>query len=142
MSLVVPNISDVLMLQYIVNMVGQDGGAAPSGGNRCLKLFTNNLTPGKSTDLTNITEATAPTGYVAHTMPGSGWTTTSVSGVNSATYSEHTFVFTTSATVYGYYVTTIEGTPKLLWLERFSTAPYTLPAGGGEIAITPRITLN
>ena len=41
MSLVVPNISDVLMLQYIVNMIAQDGGAAPSGGERLLKLFVN-----------------------------------------------------------------------------------------------------
>jgi hypothetical protein len=143
MSLVVPNISDVLMLQYIVNMIGQDGGAAPSGGQRLLRLFTNNLTPGKTTDLAaNITEATAPTGYVPYTMLGSGWTTTSSFGVNSAVYSEHTFSFTTGVTIYGYYVTTIEGTPRLLWVERFSTAPYTLPAGGGEIAISPRFTLN
>lgn len=142
MSLVVPNIADILMLQYIVNMVGQDGGAAPSGGHRLLRLFTNNLTPGKSTDLTYFTEATSPTGYTPYTMPGSSWTTTSSGGVNSAVYSEHTFSFTTGVTIYGYYVTTIEGTPKLLWVERFSTAPYTLPAGGGEIAVSPRFTLN
>jgi len=142
MSLVVPNISNILMLQYIVNMIGQDGNAAPAGGQRLLRLFTNNLNPGKATDLTAITEATAPTGYAPYTMSGSGWTTTSSFGVNSAVYSEHTFSFTTGVTVYGYYVTTIEGSPRLLWVERFSTAPYTLPAGGGEIAISPRITLN
>jgi len=141
MSLVVPNISNVLMLQYIVNMIGQDGAAAPAGGQRLLRLFTNNLTPGKSTVIADVTEATAP-GYVPYTMVGSSWTTTSNLGVNSAVYSEQTFAFTTGVTIYGYYVTTIEGTPRLLWVERFSTAPYTLPAGGGEIAISPRFTLN
>lgn len=142
MSLVVPNISDVLMLQYIVNMIGQGGGAAPSNGQRLLRLFTNNLTPGKSNVLADITEATAPTGYAPITLVGSNWTTTSSLGVNSAVYSLQTFPFTTGVTIYGYYVTTIEGTPRLLWVERFSTAPYTLPAGGGEIAINPRFTLN
>lgn len=142
MALVVPNTADVLMLQYIVNMIGQDGGSAPSGGHRLLRLFTNNLTPGKTTALANITEASGATGYAPYTLVGSSWTTTSSGGVNAAVYSEHVFSFTTGVTVYGYYVTTIEGTPRLLWVERFSTAPYTLPAGGGEIAISPRITLN
>lgn len=142
MALVVPNTANILMLQYIMNMVGQDGGSAPSGGQRVLRLFTNNLTPGKATVMANITEATNPTGYTALTLTGSNWTTTSSGGVNSAAYSEQTFTFTTGVTVYGYYVTTSEVTPKLLWIERFSTSPYTLPGGGGEIAILPRFTLN
>lgn len=148
MSLVVPNngsgaaAGDVLMLQYIVNMIGQDGGAAPSGGERLLRLFTNNLTPGKNSVIADITEATAPTGYAPITLVGSSWTTTSSGGVNSAVYSRQIFPFTTGVTVYGYYVTTIEGTPRLLWVERFSTAPYTLPPDGGEIAVSPRFTLN
>lgn len=142
MSLVVPNISDVLMLQYIVNMIAQDGAAAPVGGERCLRLFSNNLTPGKSTVIGDITEADGLTGYTPITLVGSSWTTTSSGGVNTAVYSEQTFAFTTGVTIYGYYVTTIEGTPRLLWVERFSTAPYTLPAGGGEIAVSPRFTLN
>lgn len=129
------------MLQYIVNMVGQDGGTAPSGGHRLLRLFTNNVTPGKSSVLSDFTETTT-SGYAPYTMSGSSWTTTSSGGVNSAVYSEHTFSFTTGATIYGYYVTTIEAIPKLLWVERFSTAPYTLPSGGGEIAISPSITFN
>jgi hypothetical protein len=62
--------------------------------------------------------------------------------VNSATYSEQTFTFTAAVTAYGYYITTTEVTPNLLWVERFSDGPYTLPAGGGDIAITPRLTLN
>ena len=34
MALVVPNDSDLLMLQYIVNTLAQDGSAGPSGGER------------------------------------------------------------------------------------------------------------
>jgi hypothetical protein len=142
MSLVVPNTANILMLQYIVNIIGQDGGTAPSGGDRMLRLFTNNLTPGKSTVLGDVVEAEPSTGYTSHLMPGGDWTTTSSGGVNMASYNEHTFSFTNGITVYGYYVTTIEGTPKLLWIERFTTAPYVLPSGGGEISITPRFTLN
>lgn len=142
MALVVPNTADVLMLQYVINKIAQDGGAAPSGGDRALKLFTNNLSPGKTTVLADITEASGATGYSAYTLAGSSWTTSSVAGVNAAEYSEQVFSFTTAVTVYGYYVTTIEAIPQLLWVERFSTAPYTLPSGGGDIAITPRITFN
>lgn len=139
--LIVPNISDILMLQYIVNMIGQDGGTAPAGGHRLLRLYENNLTPGKSSVLTDFTE-TGAAGYASHTMTGTDWTTISSSGVNSAVYSEHIFTFTTGVTIYGYYVTTIESSPKLMWAERFSTSPYVLPSQGGEIGIAPVFTLN
>jgi len=130
-----------LMLQYIVNMIGQDGNAAPSGGNRCLRLFTNNVTPDKSTEIGDLSEASVG-GYAPITLAGTSWTTQTVLGVNSAVYSEQTFTFSTGVTVYGYYVTTIEGSPRLLWLERFSNSPYILPVDGGEVAISLKLTLN
>ena len=140
MALVVPNTGDVLLLKYIVNQLSQDGGAGPVGGERVLRLFSNNLVPAKSTVLSDITETTL-TGYTAVTLAGANWTVyTSTAGTNSAVYSEQTFSFSTSVTIYGYYVTDLSS--NLLWVERFSTAPFTLPAGGGEIAITPRITLD
>lgn len=142
MALVVPDIAEILMLQYIVNMIGQDGNAAPSGGHRLLRLFTNNLTPGESTVLGEVTEASGTTGYAPVTLVGSSWTTTQTNGTTTAVYSEQTFTFTTNVTIYGYYVTTIEGSPRLLWLERFSGAPFTLPEGGGQIGITPKLTLD
>src|SRR5438046_2667618 len=138
MALVVSNISELLMLQYIVNMLGQDGNAAPAGGERLLRLFTNNLTPGESTVLADVTEATAA-GYARITLAGASWTTTQVAGTTTAVYSQQTFTFTTAVTVYGYYVTTIEGTPRLLWLERFTSAPFQLPPGGGQVSIDPAI---
>lgn len=140
MSLVVPNLSDVLMLQYIVNMIAQDGGAAPVGGERLLHLFTNNQTPGKTTVIGDFTEATGVPGYNAITLVGSNWTTTTSGGANSAVYSQETFSFTTGVSVYGYYVTDLSG--NLLWAERFSTAPYVLPPAGGQISISPTISLN
>lgn len=142
MALVVPNTGDVLMLKYIVNQLAQDGGSGPVGGQRVLRLFTNNLVPSKSTVIGDITE-TAIAGYTAVTLAGTSWTVaTSTVGTNSAVYSEQAFNFSTAATIYGYYITTTEMSPSLLWVERFSTAPFTLPAGGGEIAITPRLTLD
>ena len=67
MSLVVPNTADILMLEYILNIVAQDGGAAPAGGERCLRLYTNNLSPGKSNVIADITQATAA-GYSSITL--------------------------------------------------------------------------
>lgn len=142
MSLLVPDIGEILMLQYLVNMISTDGTAAPASGQRLLRLFTNNLTPAESTTLATVTEALGASGYLPVTLVGSSWTTTQTAGTTTAVYSEQTFTFTTAVTVYGYYVTTIYGSPALLWLERFSGAPFILPAGGGQIAISPRISLD
>jgi len=142
MSLLVPDVGEILMLQYLVNMLSTDGTAGPSSGQRLLRLFTNNLTPVEATTLATITEAVGSTGYNPVTLVGSSWTTTQVGGTTTAVYSEQTFTFTTGVTVYGYYVTSIYGTPALLWLERFSGAPFILPSGGGQIAISPRISLD
>jgi hypothetical protein len=142
MSLVVPNTADVLMLQYIINQQAQDGGSAPSGGQRLLRLFTNNITPGKNTVIGDLTEATQA-GYSPITLTGTNWTVGTSGGVSSASYPQQIFTFTAIATVYGYYVTTSEATPQLLWVERFTVSPYVLPTtDGGQIAITPKITLN
>lgn len=122
--------------------MAQDGSAGPSGGHRLLRLFTNNLTPGESTTLSTVTEAVGATGYAPVTLAGSSWTTVQTNGTTTAVYSEQTFTFTTAVTIYGYYITSIEGTPKFLWIERFSGAPFTLPSGGGEIAISPRLSLD
>lgn len=143
MALVTPNDGEILMLKYILNMIAQDGGTAPAGGHRLLRLFTNNLSPSETTALGDITEASGSTGYLPVTLTGSGWTISLLSG-DAATglYSEVAFPFTTRVTLYGYYVTTIEGTPKLLWLERFTNGPYTLVDTGGEVAVTPTFSLD
>jgi hypothetical protein len=105
-----------------------------------MKLFTNNYTPNDSATLATLAEA-SQAGYAPITLAGTNWTTTLTAGLATAVYSEQTFSFTTGVNVYGYFVVDTTGT-KLLWLERFSGAPFTLPSGGGTIAITSRVTLD
>lgn len=135
MSLVVPDISEILMLQYIVAIV--------AAGDPVLHLYTNDLTPSESTpgegSSGGPTEATEA-GYAAITLTSSAWTTTQASGVTTAVHDGVTFSFTTGSSPFGYYVT--DTSNALLWIERFSGAPFTLPTSGGDIAITPKITLD
>ena len=132
MPLVAPDEGEILLLQYIVNMTAVTDPV--------LHLYNNtDLTVDDSATIGNITEASAA-GYAAITLTGGSWTTTQAGGVTTAEYSEQTFAFTTGASLYGYYVT--DTSDNLLWLEEFSGAPFTLPAGGGTIAITSKITLD
>jgi hypothetical protein len=131
MALVVPDVAEILMLQYLVNLV--------QPGNRVLHLYTNNYVPTDGTTLANLTEANQ-NGYSPITLVGSGWTVSQSAGVTTALYSEQTFPFLTGATLTGYYVTTTQN--ALLWVEIFSNGPFTLPDVGGEIAVTPTITLD
>ena len=133
MPLVVPSSSDELMMKYILNKVAVDG-------NRKLKLFSNNISPFKGILLANINEVSA-SGYSAKTLTGSSWTVSTVSGVSTATYPVQTFSITQSTNVYGYYVTTSDDA-AVLWMERFDTAPFNLPSGGGDITVTLNFTLN
>jgi hypothetical protein len=134
MALTVPDVKgEILMLQYIVGMV--------SPGNPVLHLFSNEPSPpiSDSTILANLTECTSA-GYAAITLTSALWTTTQLAGVTTAVYSEVTFNFGTNAVAMGYYVTTVSG--DLLWLERFSGAPFDIPNGGGTIGITSKLTLS
>lgn len=132
MALVCPDVhGEILLLQYIVGMVNAD--------NPVLHLFGNNVTPSDSTVIADLTEATSA-GYAAITLASINWTTTQTGGVTTAVYSEETFAFGTDAVAYGYYVTNETG--QLLWLERFSGAPFNIPDGGGTISITSKLTLS
>lgn len=132
MPLVAPDEGEILLLQYIVNMT--------AATDPVLHLYNNtDLTVDEAVTIGDITEASAA-GYAAITLTGGSWTTTQSVGVTTAEYSEQTFAFTTGASLYGYYVT--DTSDNLLWLEEFSGAPFTLPSGGGTIAITSKITLD
>ena len=133
MALVCPDQrGEILLLQYIVGMVNAD--------NPVLHLYANDVTPSDSTIVGSLTEVAGATGYAAITLLSANWTTTQSGGVTTAVYSEQTFTFTTDATSYGYYVT--DETGQLLWLERFSGAPFDIPDGGGTISITAKLTLS
>jgi len=132
MALVCPDQKgEILLLQYIVGMT--------VAGNPVLHLYSNNVTPSDSTTKALLTEVSAA-GYAAITLLSAQWTTTQSGGVTTAVYSEQTFAFSTGATAYGYYVTT--ESDDLLWLERFSGAPFEIPDGGGTISITAKLTLS
>lgn len=137
MALVVPDVAEIVLLEYLVN-INRDDSEHP-----VLHLYTNNLTPSDSTPGEGTaggpTESTE-TGYAAITLTGSNWTTTQTAGVSAAVHDGVTFTYTATVSTYGYYVTDTNN--NLLWIERFSGAPFTLPSGGGDIAITPIIELS
>ena len=118
MALVAPNQKgEILLLQYIVGMVNAD--------NPVLHLYANDVTPSDSTIIGDLTEVAGTTGYAAITLLSANWTTTQTGGITTAVFSEQTFTFTTDATSFGYFVT--DETNQLLWLERFSGAPFSIP---------------
>jgi hypothetical protein len=131
MALVVPNVGEVKLLSYMLNII------APP--NTVLHLYSNNLTPSATSVYADCTEVSA-SGYAAVTLTSATWTVATSAGVATASYPEITFTFSTSATVYGYYVT--DTSTNLLWLERFTAAPFQLPSSGGQILITSTISLN
>lgn len=133
MALVCPDtMGEILLLQYIVGMVNAD--------NPVLHLYSNDVTPSDSTVIGDLTQVSSSTGYAPKTLLSANWTTTQSGGVTTAVYSEQTFTFTTDATAYGYYIT--DESNNLLWLERFSGAPFDIPDGGGTISITAKLTLS
>ena len=118
MALVAPNQKgEILLLQYIVGMVNAD--------NPVLHLYANDVTPSDSSVIGDLTEVAGSTGYAAITLLSANWTTTQAGGITTAVFSEQTFTFTTIATSFGYFVT--DETNQLLWLERFSGSPFSIP---------------
>lgn len=134
MPLEAPNVGDILLLQYMLNV-------SPVT-EKVIHLYTNDVnTADKTITGGSITEATQA-GYAPITLAGSMWTFTNVANIVTALYSEVDFSFTTGASLYGYYITSTNGNSELCWIERFSGAPFTLPSGGGTIAISPKVILN
>lgn len=109
--------------------------------NTVLHLFVNNITPAEGTTLggTPVTECTTP-GYTPITLVPASWTTTQALGITTGVFSEQIFTLSTGVSAYGYYITNTAN--SLLWIERFTGAPFTLPAGGGQLGVSPRITCD
>ena len=134
-GLLVPNVGEVLLLSYSLNKI------AP-GDTVLLKLFKNDYTPIERSVVVDFTEANTA-GYSAIALAKAGWTIATVEGVTedldvtTAEQPQKTFTLTGAGSHYGYYITD-EAETGLLWAERFSDAPHTLPDGGG----TEKITIN
>lgn len=137
MALVVPDVAEVQMLLRLV-------GTIPSvDRNQVMKLYTAPLgTITESFTAASFTEATAA-GYAPATLVPGGWTASTTAGTSTATYApDITFSFTAAEAVVGYYVVdTTSPTPVLLWAESFSGGPFVLPGSGGQIQITPTLSL-
>lgn len=129
MTLVVPDVGEVLLLGYMLNKV------EPTEVK--LHLYTNDYTPVEGSVVGDFTEAVAA-GYAAIELAGASWTIATDTGVTTASYAQQTFTFTAASTNYGYYVTNNDGS-QVLWAERFSDAPHTLPSGGGTEKITVKL---
>ena len=127
MALVVPNVGEVKLLRYMLNN--------QAALDEVLHLYANDPTLSQTSVIGDFTEVTSA-GYTAVTLTGGSWTFSTT----TASYPEQTFTFTTNATAYGYYVTTTSN--DLLWAERFTAAPFSIPSSGGQIQITLNITLS
>ena len=132
-GIVVPDTyGEIRMLQCIL------GIGEPT--DNVMKLYSLPTTdPDDSTTLGALTQVTTA-GYAAITLSMTGWTVGQSAGITTAQYSEQTFSFSAGASVYGYYV--VNGSNELLWLEKFSGAPFVIPDGGGTISLTPRLALS
>lgn len=133
MSLIVPNEGEIEMLKRVFNYSSAD--------DCILHLYKDDVADPlvdtiEHADLTECDEA----GYSPITLTGSAWSfSTSGGGTSTATYSEQSFTFTTAAEVYGYYVTN-NADDQILFMERFSGAPFVLPGTGGTIAVTTKLS--
>lgn len=143
MPLTVPAPSgQILMLQYILGLASvKTGFTASSTNGPVLRLFRNDPNPAISTAtvLGDIAECTSA-GYAPITLVSSGWSVSQPGGVTTGSYAQQAFTFGTNAVAYGYYVT--DPANNLLWIERFSGAPFSIPDGGGSVTISSKITLG
>lgn len=133
MPLLAPNVGRVLLLKYMLNYA--------DAGHVQLRLYTNNISPAAGDQLASYVESSAA-GYAAITLSGTLWTVATTSGTTVANFAQQTFTYTTSDSVYGYFVTNGDG-DQVLWSERFSgTVPFNIPSGGGTVSITARLTMS
>ena len=123
---------EVLALEYMLNKT------EPT--DLILRLYTSNTSPAEGDTLATYTECDA-TGYAEKTLTGASWTVATVANVTTGTYAAQEFTLTEAATIYGYYI--VDGTDTTCIIaERFTGAPFNIPAGGGSVTVTLKITLD
>lgn len=126
MTLVVPNVGEVAMLEAIVGLAAT------------LKLFTNDQTPAAGDTDTDYDEASG-FGYSDEALTSGSWVITPGAPSNGA-YPMVVFSFTGAlGNVYGYYV--VDAMGGLLWAERFTDGPYLVAHDGDDIKVVPVFTL-
>jgi len=129
---VIPDEGEVVLLEYMLNKTAT--------ADLILKLFANDVTPDGDTTYADMIEPTAGD-YAEITLTGASWVVATDTGTTTAQYPEQTFSFTTSETVYGYYVVN-NADDTLLWVHRASFAPSNIPSIGGIYSVTPKLRLR
>ena len=146
MALLAGNLGETLMLKRIL---GDQRSGDTTGDTLFLRLYDNDYTPVEGDTWLSFSESDG-TGYAAIAIPGdtaggSGWTYATGGGDTvSATFAQQTFTYTAGDTLYGYYVSSKDaaGDTTVMWAEKFTDGPYTIPSGGGTIKVTPKIQLD
>ena len=134
MSLLVPDVGEVLLLKYALNFSAAE--------NQKMKLYATNVTPAEGDTAGSYTEA-AGGGYAEKALTGSSWTVATSAGTTTGTYAAQTYTFTgaltTNAIIYGYYVVAATA-GTLLWAE-LAAATFTPATNGDTYTVTPAIQL-
>ena len=148
MALLAGNQGEELMLKRIL---GDQGSGDTTGDTLFLRLYDGDTTPTEGDTWLKYSESDG-TGYAAIAIPGdtaggSGWTYTTGAAPGdtvAATFAQQTFTYSGGDTLYGYYVTSRDalGDTTVLWAEKFTDGPYTIPIGGGTVKVTPKISID
>ena len=132
MTLVVPNVSEVIILEYILNKkvpVELD-----------IKLYVNDIIPAETDTVSTYVEASG-SGYTTKQLVSGSWSI-SPGNPSSSEHPQVTWVFTGAlGNVYGYYIVR-RSDGDLMWAERFTNGPYDVQISGDEVRVTPRLTLE
>ena len=136
-SLVVPDLSEIKMLKYILNVDSAD--------NPILWLYSNDEVPDESSVIGNFDLIKAPTitspvlGYVE--LDPLQWDINTINGVGVAEYPTQIFTLTLGTTIYGYVITNNDSS-SLLWAQRCFFAPVTITATALTFSVTPRFNAS
>jgi len=129
MALIVPDVGKVELLKYMLKV--------STSQNQILHLYSNDPTISDLTVLVDFNEVSG-SGYNPININGASWTVNQIN--TTASYADQTFTLTGAIVAYGYFVTNTDG--DLLWCERFTAAPFSIPISGGQIAIALNISLS
>lgn len=135
MSLVVPDVGEVAMLNSILSVT-----ASAVLDPLILKLYSNNITPANS-DTAGTYTTVVGGGYASVSLDKTNWVVTggspSVAQYNAFISFSFTGATNAPGTIYGYYIVDTNNT--LICAERFPAPPFT-PINGSLIRVKPRLT--
>jgi hypothetical protein len=120
-------------LAYAINALAPE--------NLVLRLFVNDIEPAAADTEADYDEVTDG-GYVPALLDGPDWDYPTDADPSVAVYPTQTFTFEGAVpAIYGYFYTR-ETSGRLFAAERFDDGPYVVPAEGGVLRVTPRLTAD